>query len=177
MPSCHSRLGAMSARRRAIAAAAALVLIVTPAKAALVASAVDGAGVALPPNARLPTALVLVDESGRSQTLAGAMAGRPSLLLLTDYTCRTLCGPVLAMTAAALDRSGLVSGTDYRLLVIGLDPKDRASDAQAMKQAQLGDDGPLLDATSFLLADTTALARITASLGYRAVYDSENDQF
>ena len=71
-----------------------------------------------------------------------------AILIMADYTCRALCGPVLALTAASLERSGLQAGSDYRLVAVGLDPKDTAADARAMKAAQLGADGPLASAAT-----------------------------
>jgi protein SCO1 len=38
--------------------------------------------------------------------------------------CRTACGTIVALAASALTQSGLEPGVDYRLVVIGLDPKD-----------------------------------------------------
>src|SRR5262249_25139779 len=111
------------------------------------------------------------------RSLGEALDGRPSLLILADYTCRAICGPVVALVASSLERSKLTPGVDYRLIVIGLDAKDRPADAQAMKRGQLGDDGALAQASSFLTADDAALAQLTQALGYRAVYDSANDQF
>src|SRR5947209_1288837 len=168
--------GMRSMRIRAVAVFA-VALAAGSAQSGLLPTAIDGAGVALTPDARVPTGVQVIDETGRSQTLADAMAGRPSVLILTDYTCHTLCGPVLALTAAALDRSGLTPSRDYRLLAIGLDPKDQPQDALAMKQAEIGAGGALVEASSLLIADSTALGQVTASLGYRAVYDPANDQF
>ena len=44
--------------------------------------------------------------------------------VFADYTCRTLCGPIVEFAAAGLAKTGLRPGVDYRLLVIGLDPRD-----------------------------------------------------
>ncbi len=48
----------------------------------------------------------------------------PAVVIFADYTCRTLCGPILEFTAAGLGKTGLQPGIDYRLVVIGLDPRD-----------------------------------------------------
>ena len=49
--------------------------------------------------------------------------------VLADYTCETLCGPVISIVSDALAQSGLRPGVDYRLIAVGLDPKDTAADA------------------------------------------------
>ncbi len=141
------------------------------AHAGLLASALDAVGVTPPPNAQAPTALELIDEDGVPRTLADVMAGRPTLLILADYTCKSLCGPVLGLAAHALEQSGLQPGTDYRVVAIGLDPNDRPADARAMKRAQVGEGTGLARATAFLTADAEALTQIEASLGYRSAYD------
>jgi protein SCO1/2 len=143
-------------------------LLTSAAQGGLPASALDAVGVAPPPNAQAPTALELIDEDGAPRTLADAMAGRPTLLILADYTCKSLCGPVLSLAAHALEQSGLQPGTDYRVVAIGLDPADQSADARAMKRAQIGEGTGLARATTFLTADTEALEQIAASLGLRS---------
>jgi protein SCO1/2 len=155
---------------------AALFLLTTAAQSRLQETALENVGASPPPNAQLPTASPLADENGVTRTLGDAMAGRPSLFVLADYACKTLCGPVLAFVGVSLEQSGLKPGQDYRLVAIGLSPHAREVDAREMKRAQLGD-GPLARATSFLIADQTVLAQITSLLGYSFAYDAENDQF
>ncbi len=48
-----------------------------------------------------------------------------AVLVFADYTCRTLCGPILAFAAGALENTGLTPGRDYHLIVVGIDPKRR----------------------------------------------------
>jgi protein SCO1/2 len=146
------------------------------ARGSLLASAIDAVGVTPPPDARAPTALEFIDEDGVPRTLADVMAGRPTLLILADYTCKSLCGPILGLAAHALGQSALQPGTDYRVVAIGLDPDDQPSDARAMKRAQIGEGSGLASATAFLTAEADALEQIEASLGYRSAYDSQNDQ-
>jgi protein SCO1/2 len=109
--------------------------------------------------------------------LGDVLAGRPGILVFADYTCRTLCGPVLTFVAAGLERSGLVAGTDYGLIVIGLDPNDDLESARAMKAAHIGSGTPLAAATVVLSGEQAAITAATAALGYRDAYDSEHDQF
>jgi protein SCO1/2 len=146
------------------------------AQGGLLPSALDAVGVTPPPNAQAPIALELIDEYGAPRSLADVMAGRPTLLILADYTCKSLCGPVVSLAAHALEQSGLRPGTDYRVAAIGLDPADQPADARAMKRAQIGEGTGLARATAFLTADAGALQQMEASLGYRSAYDSQNDQ-
>ena len=95
---------------------AGFLLLTGAAQGGLLASALDAVGVTPPPHAQVPTALELIDEDGVPRALADAMAGRPTLLILADYTCKSLCGPVLGLAAHALEQSGLQPGTDYRVV-------------------------------------------------------------
>ncbi|ACA20105.1 conserved hypothetical protein [Methylobacterium sp. 4-46] len=156
----------------------ALLIALAPcaARAGLAASELAAAGLAPPAGARLPLGARVTDESGRSLALGEALGGRPALLVPVDFTCRTLCGPALAVVAGALGETGLRPGADYRLIVLGLDPKDGLAEGRALLGAQVAD--PALRAATVLLrADPAALADLTRSLGYRTAYDAEHDQY
>lgn len=149
----------------------------TSVEARLAGPAIEAVGALPPAGARVPLSVTLFDETGVPQTLQAAIGHTPSVLILADYACQALCGPVLTLAATALARSGLSAGRDYRLVVVGLDPRKDFRAAKAMKAAQIGEDGELAAATSFLSPDPAALQAITTALGYRSVYDREADQF
>jgi protein SCO1/2 len=129
------------------------------------------------PNAAFPLALRFSDEHGVARTLAGAIGGLPAVIVFADYTCTNLCGPILTFAAAGLEKSGLVPGKDYRLVVIGLDPKDTHRQAQSMKASTIGTHSPLADSSIFLSGTEAAVRAAAAAVGYHYVYDSEHDQF
>ncbi len=132
-------------------------------------------GISLPAGAAAPLEAVVADEAGRPRPLR-ALVTAPTVLVFADYTCRTLCGPVLDFVATALEQSGLDAG-QYRLLVIGLDPKDSAADAEAMRRSSLAD-APMPDrAARFVTADAATVARLTSALGYRFRYDAAEDAY
>ncbi len=166
-------------RRRKCCAAAVLVWSVAtaiPACCAVAPQAYREAGVSLPADAAVPPDILVTDDTGRSRRLAD-LAGRPTVLVFADYTCQTLCGPIVAFVSAALERTGLRAGEQFGLVVVGLDPKDGAGDAVRMRRATLGAETALNDASVFVTADKAAVGRITSALGYRYVYDEEHDQY
>src|SRR3954470_5337425 len=119
--------------RRAVQMATAVSLaaaLITPAQASLTAAVLHQIGVEAPAQARVPTAVQLHDDAGGLQTLQQAIGGRPAIMIFADYTCQSLCGAVLTMAAAGLSQSGLKPNVDFRLIVVGLDPKDGAPEAQ-----------------------------------------------
>jgi protein SCO1/2 len=149
-------------------------VIITSARAELTRSELDGVSLAPPAGATAPLSLTFRDIDNKRVTLREVIGGRPSLLLFVDYTCRTICGPALAIASAALAQTSLNPAT-YRLVVIGLDPKDSAEDARAMAR-QIGD--PALEVvTTLLRGDAGAVHRLTGALGYRYRYDADADQF
>jgi protein SCO1/2 len=134
-------------------------------------------GVASPAGASLPLNVPLQGEDGSTKPLQFWLGSKPSVWILADYTCETLCGPVISIVSDALAHSGLRAGTDFRLVVVGLDPKDTAADAARMKQAQVGTDSDNSTASYFLRGDTKAIAVLTKALGFVSVYDRDRDQF
>jgi protein SCO1/2 len=140
--------------------------------AGLVTSSLDSVDVKVPPDARMPLQSHWRDEQGDDLTLAQAIAGRPTLLIFADYTCSTLCGPALTFVADALGQSGLASG-DYRLVVLGIDPKDGPGAAAAMKRKQVGG----VVQAALLTGDEATIREATGAVGYRFSYDAEHDQF
>jgi protein SCO1/2 len=131
-------------------------------------------GVTVAPGAAAPLDVVVTDEGGKPQVLR-ALITKPTVLVFADYTCRTLCGPVLDFVAAALEQSGLDATGQYRLLVIGIDPKDSAADAAKMRHTSIPNDPALDRVTSFLTTDAKTIAALTSALGYRFKYDAADD--
>ena len=149
----------------------------TGAQAGLAQAALDNIAVEPKPGAALPLELRFLDESMQPRTFGDALAGKPAIVVFADYTCRTLCGPVLTFVASGLERSGLVAGIDYGLIVIGLDPNDDFESARDMKATRIGSGTPLAAATVVLTGEQAAINAATAALGYRYAYDAEHDQF
>jgi len=151
------------------------VLGISPASAGMTASQLQEIAVSPPPEARIPMQSEWRAEVGSSMTLGEALAGRPALLIFADYTCKTLCGPILGFVVDALGKSGLEPG-DYRLVVLGLDPKDGPREAAAMKKERIAD-AAVASATVLLTADEASIRQVAEALGYRFRYDAEHDQF
>jgi protein SCO1/2 len=130
-----------------------------------------------PPNAALPLALSFHDENGRPTTIGTAIGGIPALVIFADYTCHTLCGPILEFTAGGLGKTGLKPGTDYRLVVIGLDPKNGLDAARAMRAIHLDPGNPVGQAAVFLSGSDTDIGAATSAVGLHYAYDTAHDQY
>ncbi|MGA7804051.1 SCO family protein [Bradyrhizobium sp.] len=129
------------------------------------------------PNAELPLDLGFLDDSGRRVTLAGAFGGKSAVVIFADYTCRSLCGPVLEFTVNGLAKTGLTPGADYRLVVIGLDPRDGIDAARTMRAEHMDGTSPIGQAAVFLTGGDHEIRAATQAAGLRYYYDAEHDQF
>ncbi len=158
-------------------AAAAAVTPVVPAHANFTAAELASIAASPPPHAALPLDLSFRDESGRSATIGSAIGGVPALVIFADYTCHTLCGPIVEFTAAGLAKTGLRPGIDYRLLVIGLDPKDGLDTARAMRASHIDPGDPLGQAAIFLSGGDAEIRAATTALGLHYAYDAAHDQY
>ena len=143
---------------------------------ALTPAEYDNVGVTLPADAAIPSDVMIRDQRGQSELL-DKLITRPTVLVLSDYRCKTLCGPVLDFVVSALEQSGLKPGDQFDVLVLALDPRDTGADVQAVRRQHLSDDNDLARATSFFTGDESSIARLTAALGYRYLYDAAADQF
>jgi protein SCO1 len=163
--------------RPLVLAIIAVLLAAAPGRAALVQRDLDRVGVSPPPHAALPLDIRLQGEDGSAKPLRLWLGATPDILVLADYTCKTLCGPMISIVSDALGRSGLRPEKDFRLIVVGLDARDTAADAGNMKRAQVGTEGAMAAAATFLRGDATAIAALTGALGFSSVYDRDRDQF
>jgi protein SCO1/2 len=130
-----------------------------------------------PPHAALPPAIAFRDEDGRTVTIGQAVGGVPVVVIFADYTCRTLCGPIVEFTADGLGKTGLRPGKDYRLVVIGLNPRDGIDTARAMRAHHIAANSPVEHAAIFLSGDEPAIAAAAQAVGLRYAYDPAHDQY
>jgi protein SCO1 len=165
------------ARLTAIVALVALLGTILSARAGLSKTDLAQIDAAPLPNAVLPLQLSLEGDGSDIKPVQQWLGNTPSVWILADFTCETLCGPVISIVSEALGRTGLKPGADFRLIVVGLDPKDTAIDAAAMKNAQIGTDGNLPSNTFFLRGGAEDIDKLSGAFGFRSVYDSEHDQF
>ena len=120
-----------------------------------------------PSGARVPTALMFRDLDGHNVSLGEAIAGRPTLLLPADFTCKQICGPALSIATTALGETGLQAGRDYSLVVVGIDARDSIDDARRFTSGQVGGPG-----VSVLTGTGEAIDSLMNSIGYRFQRDS-----
>ncbi len=172
-----------SARRTRVRIAGWIVAVVgwvampLTAEATVTASQLEQVTVAPRANAQLPRQTRMSDVNDRTAPLQDWLGGVPTIWILADYTCETLCGPAISIVSNALADTGLSAGKDFRLIVVGLDPKDTAAQALAMRNAQLSTRSGLSEQSVFLRTAAADVRSLTDAFGMRVVYDREHDQF
>lgn len=156
--------------------AAALMLLVagSSAEAGLSRAQLDSVSASPTAGARLDLAFRGPDASGKSRSIGEILAGRPAFVSFVDYTCNTLCGTDLELLSQAIQTNRLVP-SQYRILVIGIDPKDKPKDAVAMERKEIP--AALWPAATLLLPNSDVVRRATAALGFHYMYDPAIDQF
>jgi protein SCO1 len=154
-----------------------MVLVAGPAAANLSSNELGAIAAEPSASAVIPPGLKYNADNGQALTLTRALDGVPGVVIFADYTCRTLCGPILEFAATGLAKSGLRPEADYRVIVIGLDPKDGPDAARSMRTTHFSAGDAIARATLFLTGDAAAIADATSALGYRYRYDAVHDQF
>jgi protein SCO1/2 len=129
------------------------------------------------PGAALPLDLSFRDEAGRRETLAQAIGGMTAVVIFADYTCHTLCGPIVEFAAAGLSQTGLRPGADYRLLVIGINPHDGADSARAMRANHIDPASSINRSAVFLSGAEPDIQVAATAVGLRYAYDAAHDQY
>lgn len=160
-----------------LAMTASAVVPANTANASFTAAQLGEIAAAPQPDAGLPLNLIWRDDNGNTATIGSAIGGIPALVIFADYTCRTLCGPILEFTAAGLAKSGLVPGVDYRLLVIGLNPRDGLDSARAMRAGHIESKSPVNRGAVFLSGDEATIRSAANAVGLHYAYDAEHDQY
>ncbi|MHC2252700.1 protein SCO1/2 [Bradyrhizobium embrapense] len=157
-----------------------LVALVSPAPcahAALNRDQLEHVGATSTLGSQLLLQVPLANEQDQTRPLREWLQTTPAVWINADYTCATLCGPLLSIVSNALADTGLRPGLDFRLVVLGLDPKDTAGDARAMKAKQVTTRGEVADHATFLRGTPSAVNALLAAFGIRTSYDSQRDQF
>ena len=149
-------------------------LLPSAAEAGLSRPEIDGVGSAPPPGARLDLSLAAPDSDGARRAIGEVLGDRPGFVTLVDYTCNTLCGTALMLLGAAIERARL-DPERFRIVVLGIDPKDPPQAAVAMEEHEIPP--ALRPAAAFLLPDAATVSRAAGALGFRYAYDAEHDQF
>jgi protein SCO1 len=129
-------------------------------------------------NRVVPLGLAFRDDDNRAVQLADYFGSVPVVLAFSYYGCSNLCPTVIGNLADALGRTGLQSGTQYRVVVLSIDPGDSPSLAAHSKAAYLQHgSGETARAWHLLTGGDESIAALTGAAGFRYVYDAATHQY
>lgn len=129
--------------------------------------------------ARVPMDAPLVDETGRTVTLAELGEGRPILLVPAYYECPMLCNMVLAGVMSSLGVLELDAGRDFEVAVVSFDPGETPSMAAAARARHLPryDRPGAEEGFHFLTGEAAAVDAVMDAIGFRYAYVPERDEW
>jgi protein SCO1/2 len=127
----------------------------------------------------LPLDAEFVDEAGHPVQLGHYFGQRPVILVFAYYRCPMLCTEVLNGLVSALRPSLLDVGRELDVVVVSIDPRERAPAAWLKKKNYVDDYGRPATAAGwhFLTGKEPAIEQVTQAGGYRFRYDRDRDQF
>lgn len=128
---------------------------------------------------RVPLDVPLVDETGRTVTLAELGEGRPIVLVPAYYECPMLCSMVLGGVMSSLSVLELDAGRDFEVAAVSFDPDETPEMARAAKARHLSryDRPGAGDGFHFLTGEAAAVAAVMDAVGFRYAYVPERDEW
>jgi protein SCO1/2 len=139
----------------------------------------SGAGFDQKLNDTIPLDLNFKDEAGKEVRLTDYFDGKPVVLQLAYYSCPMLCSVVSTALAKIVPMTGLDLESDYEIITVSIDPRDKPQIASEKKVAVLKDYGieNQSDHWHFLTGEQAEITELARSVGFRYYFDAEQDQY
>jgi protein SCO1/2 len=159
--------------------ALSLVLAATASAQTLPADYPQRVGFDQHPGGALPLDTTFADESGRAIRLGSLLGARPAVLVLAYYECPNLCSVILASLLDSLRDLRPSVGSDFDVVIVSIDPREKPPLAAAKKAAFVRRYGRVGSESGWhlLTGDAAAIHRVAESVGYRYFYDPASRQF
>lgn len=141
--------------------------------------ALDGVAFEQRLGAELPKGLEFRDETGVPVRFGDLLGDRPIILSFAYYHCPMLCPLALSGLASSLKTLSWNVGEEFRVVTVGIDPKETPAQAAAAKQKQLDlyrRDGAA-EGWRFLTGEESAIRALADAAGFRYNYDATTDQY
>jgi protein SCO1/2 len=130
-------------------------------------------------DSQIPLDLAFRDDKNNSVALRQFFTTKPVVLTLVYYQCPMLCTEVLNGTLNSLKEVPLAIGTDYEIVTVSIDPNEKPPLAEAkhtMYAGLLNQPGAVAG-WHFLTGNEEEIRKLSASVGFRYVYDPASKQF
>lgn len=126
---------------------------------------------------------VFEDEQGRASDLNSLISKKPTLLAFVYYSCPNSCELLLRGLALSLSRIDRLMGDKYNVIVLSIDPLDKASLAAERKSEFLRSyqagfkRQPRADGVHFLVGGGASLLGVTQSVGLKVIRDEKTGEY
>lgn len=118
------------------------------------------------------------EVNGATVALGSLLHGRPSLLVPGYYACVNLCGVIRAGVAHAVERSGLVPGEQFNVVLVSVDPRETEPEARAAQRNDaLSHPRAHVANWHYLTGPPAARDALMRAIGFRSWFDARNGQY
>lgn len=129
---------------------------------------------------QLPLDVQLTDQTGAAIKVGDYFDGKlPTIIVMAYYSCPMLCTLVLNGVTKTLRELAFSVGTDFRVLVVSIDPRDTTSLAAQKRANYLATYGRQVGARGwdFALGTEVEVRRLASAIGFRYRWDEEGKQY
>lgn len=124
----------------------------------------------------VPAELAFNNQNGRGVTLGSVVADKPTVLVMSWLECPNLCSMLLDNLATVVKKLPF-EADEYRVLVVSIDPRETAKNAQSAIARLTGKYGSMVNDWVFLTGEKPAIDALSEAVGFRYEYDAEQDTY
>lgn len=125
-----------------------------------------------------PLHVRFIDSDGATVDLAGLLNDRPALVVPGYYACANLCGAVRAGVAHAIERSGLIPGQQFNVVLLSIDSRETADEARAAQQRDASSHPhAYVTRWHYLTGPPSAREALMRAIGFRSWFDRRNGEY
>lgn len=126
---------------------------------------------------QVPLGLTFRNENDQPVELGQYVGDKPVILALSYFECETLCPLVRQGLVKALQPLTFVAGDEFDVVLVSIDPDESAANAKRVQQETVEEYGRAGSAQGwhFLTGDHDAIDQLADAIGFRYVYDGEQD--
>lgn len=115
----------------------------------------------------IPLEETFKDENGNNVVLKDLFK-KPTVLAFVYYNCPGICSPLMMELANTINKSDLVLGVDYNVVVISMDEHETPKDAMERKQVYIKvlDKNIPPESWAFLTGDSVTIKKVADATGF-----------
>ena len=128
-------------------------------------------------NQQVPLDLSFRDDNGSQMPLSSYFGGTPVILALVYYQCPMLCTQILNGLVISLRGMSLVSGRDFEVVAVSIDPTETPALAARKKAEYLRRYAKSSTGWHFLTGAEPQIRQLAEAIGFRYAYDPRTRQY